>query len=60
MSHIRHIGPSYPVRPARPPGERESGQRPRKPPDPPPSRVPDEPPDEPGNDDNRPTIDEYI
>lgn len=51
LNSIKHILPTYPVRPARPARERESGERHRKPLD------PDVAPDD---DENKPTIDEYI
>jgi hypothetical protein len=53
LNGIKHILPAYPVRPARPARERESGERHRKPPDPQPDVAPDD-------EDNKPTIDEYI
>jgi hypothetical protein len=53
LNGIKHILPTYPVRPARPARERESGERHKKPHDPEPGVKPDD-------DENKPTIDEYI
>lgn len=53
LNGIKPVLPAYPVRPARPARERESGKRHRKLPDPQPDVTP-------GDDESKPTIDEYI
>lgn len=53
LTGIKQIMPTYPARPARPLRERGSGERRKQPEVPEPERQPDD-------DENKPTIDEYI